>query len=384
MHLLQLGHRKMVGLVRASRRRESGSSGPTGVFIQYIFLPPLLRIQLIFSDHLPPACKLLFNNTNGDIYYVANYCVMKKNQNTAYYINCRFFIGKLFEQSFSVLRTQELLTLYQEIGNLILKQEKQGNSGTEIIEALSGSLKELSADIRKFSPENLRYMRAFAIACEEASNPIIQMAFYKLSWSHLKFILRTVKEAESLHFYVRQTWENGWSLPVMTRQIKSGLYERQGRLPSNFRTTISDAQYDRVQQAFKDPYILDFLCLPSTAKERDVEQALIRQMPELQQELGSGFAFVKRQQKMVNSDKGFFCDLVFYHTGLKRNILIDIKVVEFKPESLVKIRPYLPLADEQLRQDGDGESLGLILCTSRQETFVAQLLKDFHKPMGIE
>src|SRR5258708_10693021 len=208
MHLLHLGHRKMVGLVRASRRRERGSSGPTGVFIQYTFFRLLPRFQLISTDHLPAACKLIFNNTNGDIYYVANYCVMKKNQNTAYYINCWFFIGKLFEQSFSVLRTQELLTLYQEIGNLILKQEKKGNSGTEIIEALSGSLKELSADIRKFSPENLRYMRAFAIACEEASNPIIQMAFYKLSWSHLKFIFPTFKKPQKLHFYFPQPYAN--------------------------------------------------------------------------------------------------------------------------------------------------------------------------------
>ena len=133
----------------------------------------------------------------------------------------------------------------------------------------------------------------------------------------------------------------------------------------------------------KDPYCFDFLGLTEAAQERDIEAALIRQVTDFLLELGAGFAFVGKQVLLnVGSDE-FFIDLLFYHLKLRCYVVIELKSDKFKPEHLGQLGFYLTAVDEQLRHPQDGQTIGLLLCKSKNEIVAEYALRDQNHPMGI-
>jgi predicted nuclease of restriction endonuclease-like (RecB) superfamily len=214
-------------------------------------------------------------------------------------------------------------------------------------------------------------------------SPILQAPLAKLSWYHHITLLDRVKDREARLFYINKTVENGWSRNVMVHQIESGLHKRQGKLITNFKNTIASEQSELVQQLFKDPYKFDFISLSEEAKERDIENALIDKITKLLLELGQWFAFMGRQYKIILGKREVFIDLLFYHTRLKRYIIIDLKIDEFKPEYAGKMDFYLNVADDFLRHQGDNESIGLILCKTKDGLMAEYALKRSGKPIGI-
>src|SRR5688572_15712102 len=151
-------------------------------------------------------------------------------------------------------------------------------------------------DMNSFSSRNLRYMRDFAKAYPyfpylqaplaknpdhanyETDSPILQAPLAKLTWFHHITLITKVKELAARKFYIEKTIENGWTRNVMVHQIEAGLYNRQGQLPTSFKSTIKPEESGLIQQVFKDPYKFDFLLLGNEAKERDLEEALISQI----------------------------------------------------------------------------------------------------------
>lgn len=170
---------------------------------------------------------------------------------------------------------------------------------------------------------------------------------------------------------------------MMDNQIAAKLYQRTGSLIANFKTSLPAYDSELALQIFKDPYHLDFITLGSEAKERDLENALMDHIVKLLLELGEGFAFVARQKRFYLSETEFVVDLVFYHTVLRRYIIIDLKIDEFKPEYVSKMKVYLKLADEQLRKEADEASIGLILCKTRDKIIAEYALQDITNPIGI-
>ena len=294
---------------------------------------------------------------------------------------------------------KELFLLYWEIGHTILQQQEQEGWGSKVIDKLSQELLSEFPEMRGLSVRNLKYMRAFAeawpsfgIVQSESAQiqsidfqdiEFVQTGLAQLSWHHHTTLLDRVKTNELRIFYARETVKNGWTRDVMLHQIEGGLHLRQGALTTNFKTTIAPEQSELVQQLFKDPYKFDFIYLGQEAKERDLEDALVNQLTKFLIELGQHFAFMGRQYRIKLGEKEYRFDLLFYHTRLKRYIVIDLKIDEFKPEYKGKMDVYLGLADDHLKDDNDASSIGLIVCKTKDRLVAEYALRDSSKPIGI-
>lgn len=293
---------------------------------------------------------------------------------------------------------QEMLKVYWEIGRVILEQQKEEGWGSKVIDRLANDLKVEFPDLKGASARNLKYMRSFAEAypnfsivqgtpaqlqvAENQENEIGQAGLAQLSWYHHTTLLDKVKDERTRLFYVAQAIQNGWSRDVMVHQIESGLYNRIGKIQTNFPATIPENS-ELIQQLFKDPYKFEFIYLGQQAKEKDLEDALVNQLTKFLLELGQHFAFLGRQYKVMVGEKEFYFDLLFYHTRLKRYIVIDLKIDEFKPEYKGKMEFYLNVADEHLKQVDDEKSIGIILCKTKDSLVVEYALRDSSKPIGI-
>ena len=307
----------------------------------------------------------------------------------------------------------QLLTIYWEIGNTILDQQKNEGWRAKVIDRLSRDLKVEFPEMKGLSLRNLKYMRSFAEAYPDFVKPaglfinhtkhkadklvqvtlaqhasarekiIVQAELAQLSWYHHITLLDKIKDPVIRIFYIRETISNGWSRDIMVHQIESDLYHRQGKISNNFQNTIAPAQSELVRQIFKDPYKFDFIYLGQQIKERDLEEALTSQLTKFLLELGQWFAFIGRQYKVILSEKEYFFDLLFYHTRLKRYIIIELKIDDFKPEYKGKMEFYLQLADDILKQRDDESSIGLILCKTKDGLVAEYALRDSRKPIGI-
>ena len=211
----------------------------------------------------------------------------------------------------------------------------------------------------------------------------VQQVVAHLPWGHQVRILDAVKDPGQRIWYIRQSFENGWSRNVLVHQIESRLFERQGSALTNFDRTLPQPQSDLAQELIKDPYHFDFLTLGPDLLERDLEHSLIEHIRDFLLELGKGFAFVGSQFHLEFAGQDYYLDLLFYHVRLHCYIVIDLKIEEFKPEFAGKMNFYLSAVDDLVRQPQDQPTLGIILCKERDRLVVEYTLRDLAKPMGV-
>lgn len=204
-----------------------------------------------------------------------------------------------------------------------------------------------------------------------------------IPWGHNIALVSKVKDPAERLWYAQKTIEQGWSRNVLTHQIESGLYQRQGSAISNFHATLPTPQSDLAQQLLKDPYTFDFLTLGDAVQERGLEQGLIDHIQNFLLELGMGFAFVGRQYHLDVGGEDFYLDLLFYHLHLRCYIVIDLKVEKFKPEFAGKMNFYLAAMDDLLRHGDDQPSIGLIICKEKNRVIVEYSLRDIRKPLAV-
>jgi predicted nuclease of restriction endonuclease-like (RecB) superfamily len=276
----------------------------------------------------------------------------------------------------------ELVMLYWSIGRDILDQQRTAGWGEGVVERIADDLRETSGGARGFSRRNLFYMRRFAELWPDAEKVPSVMA--QISWTAHRILLdRFADEPELYLWYTSKAAENRWSVRHLGGQIDLKLHERQGAALTNFKLALEPADAERTLQATKDPYIFEFLELAEDTRERELEQALIDDVQKLLLELGTGFAFYGRQKALLIGDREFFLDLLFYHHALRRFVIVELKVGEFKPEYVSKMNFYLNAVDEQLRLGDDRESVGIILCTGRDETIAKLALHRVYAPIAV-
>jgi|GEM_PF-216548 len=276
---------------------------------------------------------------------------------------------------------RELVLLYWQIGQEILKRQERQGWGSKVIAQLSKDLCSDFPEMKGFSVRNLNYMRKFAE--NFADNQFVQQVAAQIPWFHNCVILDKVKTAEQREFYIRETIANGWSRNVLVLQIESGLYERQGKAITNFELTLPTPQSDLAQSLLKDPYNFDFLMLGTQALERDLENELLLNLRKFLLELGVGFAFVGSQYHLEIGDQDFYIDLLFYHLQLRCFVVIDLKMGEFKPEFAGKMNFYLSAVDDLLKHEQDAPSIGLILCKEKNSFIAEYAIRDMQKPIGV-
>jgi predicted nuclease of restriction endonuclease-like (RecB) superfamily len=199
-----------------------------------------------------------------------------------------------------------------------------------------------------------------------------------LSWTHYRTLLR-VDKTEARGFYEIEAIRNNWSARELERQINSLLYERLS-LSKDKKGLMRLATKGQVIQSstdvFKDPVVMEFLGLPQSPKlvESDLEEALISNLQAFLLELGKGFAFVSRQERITLEGDHFYIDLVFYHTILKCFVLIDLKVGKLTHQDLGQLQLYVNYYNRERRTRGDNPTLGLILCTDKNDAVVRYTL----------
>lgn len=261
---------------------------------------------------------------------------------------------------------------YWLIGKRIVMQEQNGNGraeyGKQIIEKLSDALtKEFG---KGFGITNLKYIRQFYVMF-----PIGHALRDELSWTHYRLLLR-VEDENARTFYLNEAAENGWSSRQLERQINSFYYQRL--LASHNKNVVKhEAEKHNVEispsKLLKDTYVLEFLDIKENSDylEADLEKALINKLQDFLLELGKGFAFVARQQRMTTeAGKHYYVDLVLYNYILKCFVLIDLKTGVLTPQDVGQMDMYVRLYEKQKRTETDNPTIGIILCSQNDKTVV--------------
>ena len=316
-----------------------------------------------------------------------------------------------------VLRTvnSTMTYTYFEIGRMIVEEEQNGKDraayGKQVLKGLSEQLTEEFG--KGFSMSNLEQIRKFYLIYSKSetllrilqiqipqslitesdstktqslitkfknldSNTLI--TFFKLTWTHYLFLMRIDDEKER-SFYEIETEKYNWSVRELKRQYNSALYTRlalsrdkEGILKLSEEGQIIEKPKDLI----KDPYVLEFLGLPELHQysESQLEQQIINKLEHFLLELGHGFAFVARQQRISFDDKHFYIDLVFYNRVLRSFVLIDLKIGELKHQDLGQMQMYVNYYDREMRLEGENKTIGLVLCQNKSDFVVEYTLPE--------
>jgi predicted nuclease of restriction endonuclease-like (RecB) superfamily len=278
-----------------------------------------------------------------------------------------------------------LLEFYWELGEEIVLRQSQARWGDGFLKQLSQDLMAEFPDIKGFSERNLKYIRQWVVfySSDKAIGQQAVAQLTRIPWGHNLKIIAKCQSVEEAVYYVQNTQENGWSRSVLTHQIESGLWQREGKAISNFSETLPAPQSDLAQQALKDPNVFDFLTLSKQHSERELEQGLIEHITHFLLELGAGFAYMGKQYPIQVGERDFFIDLLFYHAQLHCYVVIELKIGDFEPEHAGKLNFYIKAIDEQLCKEADQPTIGILLCKNKDRLVAEYALSDIQKPIGV-
>ncbi len=291
-----------------------------------------------------------------------------------------FEIKSLIEESrqqVSVAVNATITILYWQIGKRIndeILKDKRAEYGKQIVATLWRQL-ELEYGT-SFSEKNLRRMMQFAISFPKKE--IVVSMMRQLSWSPIKIII-PIEDPLKRRFYIEICKIEKWSVRTFREKISSMLYERTGISKKPEETIIKDLQQlsDKNQitpdLVFRDPYFLDFLGLKDTYSEKDLEMSIIAELQRFISELGSDFAFVARQKRLMIDDRDYYIDLLFYHRRLKCLIAIDLKIGEFDATYKGEMELYLGYLEKYESIEGENPPIGLILCAGKNPEHIELL-----------
>ncbi|MFQ9148155.1 MAG: PDDEXK nuclease domain-containing protein [Eubacteriales bacterium] len=274
----------------------------------------------------------------------------------------------------------DLLLLYHSIGCIINDHKSWGN---KFIDNLATDIKMSFPESKGYSVRNLKYMAKFAEAYPDRE--FVQQVVAQIPWGHNIILMDKVSNPDERVWYIQKAIENSWSRNVLVHQIESGLYKRQvsAEKVSNFEHRLPSQQSELAVQTMKDPYVFDFIPFREDMLERDIEQAMVRDITKLLLELGTGFAFVGNQYHLNVGGDDFYIDLLFYNLNLRCYVVIELKTGDFKPEYAGQLNFYLSAVDGILKKEHDNPSIGLLLCKSKNNLVAEYSLKDISKPIGV-
>lgn len=276
-----------------------------------------------------------------------------------------------------------MIKTYYEIGRRIVEQEQQGkevaNYGDYILVRLSESL---SGSFGKgFSKRNLELMRQFYLTYRIAKSAISQ----SLSWTHYIRLMR-ISDPDERRFYEIEAANNNWSVRELNRQFDSALYQRLALSRDKEAVkelAIKGQTIEKPEDILKDPYALEFTGFPELPQytESKLEQRLIDELQTFLLELGKGFSFVGRQQRITIDEDHYFVDLVFYNRFLRAFVLVDLKIGQLKHQDLGQMQMYVHYYDRFVKMPDENKTIGIILCRDKKDALVEITLPDETNPI---
>jgi len=317
-------------------------------------------------------------------------------------------------QKHRVVAVQSVQTLsnqlYWNIGELILLKQKEFGWGKSVVEKLSKDLNHQLGDAISWSPRNLWLMRQLVDEYTNLKQLVsdskiqdqngseidrlhqialdvekVKQLVSETPWGHNILILQKVKDNAARVFYLQSTIKNRYSRSVLLHQINAGAYSNYVLNPSqhNFAVALPENLIEQTHESIKSVYSLDFLDINKPISERQLETSMVEKVKRLMLELGYGFCFIGNQYRLELGEKEYFIDLLFYHRILKCLVAVELKVTEFEPEFVGKLDFYLQLIDEQLKQDDDKPSIGILLVPNKDRLEVEYALRTASKPIGV-
>lgn len=274
-----------------------------------------------------------------------------------------------------------LLTLYWEIGKSIVEKQNQHGWGKSIVQTLSKDLQNEFPGVQGYSARNLWYMRNFYDQYKK--NTKLQPLVAEISWSHNMVIMEKCKEDLERQFYIQMAKKYGWTKNVLIHQIEGKSYEKFLLNQTNFDKAVPAKYKHQAKLAVKDEFSFEFLELAEEHSEKELEQALMKNIRSFLFELGSDFTFVGNQYRLNIGDEDFYIDILLYHRKLKSLIAIELKTGNFKPEFAGKMNFYLTVLDDTIKNESENPSIGIIICKGKNKTVVEYALRSTTSPIGV-
>ena len=311
------------------------------------------------------------------------------------------------------LANREQLLLYFRTGKMISDKIKAQKWGAKVLDQISTDLQKELPGLKGFSPGNLKKIRIFAeayspyvtigstssnqIESAEAgqafsisstlSNLIESKFFYhafsSISFSHHFTIITKIKSWESRIFYIERAASNYWSLTLLEHNIENNLFDKEGRLPNNFESTVSENLKPSALRVFKDEYLLDFIAGNELDDERHIEHQVVLNIRNFILQMGKGFCFIGNQYRLEVDGDEFFIDLLFFNRHLQCLVAFELKKGKFKPADAGQLNFYLNVLDNKVKLEQENSSIGIVLCKEKNNTVVEFAIKSFDKAMGV-
>ena len=308
------------------------------------------------------------------------------------------------------------------LGADIVRLEKDQPWGSKFMQRVSADLKAWMPEAKCFSVRNLQYMRLFVELYGTrgiAQQPVAQLAsgeftqqvvaqisavgsrttelrqfeqdfpnvsrmLFAVPWGHHVHIMDKFKEDQRVAlFYVRKTVENGWSRAMLENNIASNLHLRQGMSETNFDLALTDPDSDLAKETLKDPYDFSFIAMDEKYREEELKTELIKNIEQFLQELGKGFSYLGREYKLQIGETQRAVDMLFYNVFERRYYVIEVKVRKFDPADIGQIGTYMVAVNRQLKQPGDQQTVGLIICREKDRVTVQYALESSSLPIGV-
>lgn len=305
----------------------------------------------------------------------------------------------------------EQLLFNWQLGRDLVTRKAEEKWGSGVVEQLSMDLQAAFPESKGFSTSNLWYMKQWyefytsgsaqqelqqlvgELQSSDSQVGIILQQYVGernfpavlglLPWGHHIQIIAKCKTVEEALFYIKKCATEGWSRNTLMNCIKARLYENLGGAITNFAERLPSPQSELAQAITKDTYDFGFISLEDGYKEEALETELEKQLTRFLLELGTGFAYLGRQKQIVVAGKTRRLDMLFYHINLRCYIVIELKVTPFQPEYVGKLNFYVNAVNHLMKKPEDNPTIGLLICSNKDETEVQYAFESVQNPMGV-
>jgi len=284
----------------------------------------------------------------------------------ASYLEIVDIIKSARERAYSKVN-EELILMYRQIGKYISEKTQSSSYGDSYVQGLADFFEKEYPELKGFTRRGLYRMKQFYELYKDDEK--VSTLLTQLSWSnHLK-IMSACKSKEERYFYIGLCIKERYSARELARQIDSGYYERYMLSQKPSTPTLAEAK-QATGNIFLDTYTLDFLDVPETVSERDLQKSIIQNLKNFILEIGKDFTFIGEEYRLQVGNHDYFVDLLFYHRGLSCLVAFELKIGEFKPEYVGKVNLYLEALDREVKKPNENPSVGVILCAKKDDEVV--------------
>ena len=275
----------------------------------------------------------------------------------------------------------ETINLYWEIGEEIYRQQEENGWGKSIVQVLAKELQKEFPGAKGYSAANLWRMRNFYLSYRNSEKlaPLVR----EISWSNNIIIMEKCKDDLQREFYIQMTKKYGWTKRILANFVEAQTYEKYLLNQTNFDMTLPKERRVQAKLAVKDEYTFDFAELSPEYSEHELEMELVNNIRAFLIEMGGDFTFIGNQYHLTVGSRDLYIDLLLFHRRLRSLVAIELKIGEFEAEYAGKMQLYLTALDEQVKLADENPSIGIIICKSKDKTYVEYALKQTNAPIGV-